>query len=941
METPGTKSLIVLLLVLCYGGTRAQTAAQTPCSLQMPSLTTSAPNIFNDQQEQDLGDALAEYFESDLHIAQPGPNDELTRIGERLLAVLPPTGVHYRFRVYESGDINGFSLAGGRVYISRKLIAAAANEDELAGVLAHEIGHLATHQTAIEMTRQFRMQLGITQVGDRADIFAKVHQLFITPAKGTDENDKQEEKDEVVADRVAIYALVRAGYAPESYPAFFNRAAENRGKTGNWLTDVFGVTQEASLRYRSAMKLVKELPAGCAGKKPSSSAEFQAWQRSIVEERIKESAGTVPGDKPLQLDSPLRPGLARIRFSPDGRYLLAQDEGGITVVDRNAEKSLFRIDAPKVKAADFTPDSQSIVFQDENLRVENWNVATEKRVGVNEVVVYGGCAQTWLTRDGETMICVNLTPEEGALRVSLKFLDVETGKTFYEKPKFFEPTGYQWESLVSLAANVLGGYNIVNMAESPDSHYLMASSGSSLLAYDLKNRQPLELHGKLKGMQQTRMAFVAPDQILVMGDAKGKGLFDYKVLSFPQGEVVKEGVIGNQFFEGATRSGFMLVWPLSDYNAGLMDVIQDRFVWATKLETGDIWDKFVASEAAGGGLAVQALDAKEQETIPLPLAQLPRLSAGLFSRDGKYLAVSLKDRSEIWELQTGKKILLMRPFQSAWMDSEDRFFGEFPKFAQHKPEELEIDLSQVIAKSLAALDDQEWQYHNLELRLKPMGKGKDTGSHATFEVKNMSTQAVLWTHDYAHERPAFWGAEDNRLVLAWDLNSQSAKDEIRDRPALRREEDALTGKKRGLLIETVAPDTGAPLEQVVVPEPDLTGEWNDTRHATVSGEYVLVRGEQNNTAIFKMSSGEKVGEFFGVPVASDAQAGVVAAVNRDDEVLLVDECTGKELQRFTLGSPVRLARIVASGEDRVLLVLTADQVVHRLPLPKGISLRQF
>jgi len=54
-------------------------------------------------------------------------------------------------------------------------------------------------------------------------------------------------------------------------------------------------------------------------------------------------------------------------------------------------------------------------------------------------------------------------------------------------------------------------------------------------------------------------------------------------------------------------------------------------------------------------------------------------------------------------------------------------------------------------------------------------------------------------------------------------------------------------------------------------------------------------------------------------------------VNREDEILLVDERTGKELKRFTLGSPVRLARIV-TGKEMTLLILTADQMVHRLPL---------
>jgi class 3 adenylate cyclase len=68
-------------------------------------------------------------------------------------------------------------------------------------------------------------------------------------------------------------------------------------------------------------------------------------------------------------------------------------------------------------------------------------------------------------------------------------------------------------------------------------------------------------------------------------------------------------------------------------------------------------------------------------------------------------------------------------------------------------------------------------------------------------------------------------------------------------------------------------------------------------------------------------------------VAADGAAGLIAAENREGEILLVDEHSGKELKRFTLGSPVRLAQMV-TGKENALLVLTADQVVHRLPLPQ-------
>jgi hypothetical protein len=305
----------------------------------------------------------------------------------------------------------------------------------------------------------------------------------------------------------------------------------------------------------------------------------------------------------------------------------------------------------------------------------------------------------------------------------------------------------------------------------------------------------------------------------------------------------------------------------------------------------------------------------------------------VFSPDGKYLAVSLKQRGSLWDLDTNKQIILMRPFRSAWMGNDDRLFAQLSKFRDQDPADLVARMSPPGAKSLGKYEADEWQYRDLQFQFKPMGKEKITTHHATLEVKKMETQAVAWTRDYPHETPACWPAEDDRMVLGFDLSSETAKAEVKNFPALQSEVAALGSKKKGLLLETVNSETGSPLEQVIVPEADLSQGWNDARRATVSGEVVLARGEHGNTVIYRFKDGAKVGEFFGTAVATDARTGFIAAVNREDEVLLVDELTGQERQRFRFGSPVRLTRIV-SGNGGALLVLTADQVVHRLPLPQ-------
>jgi WD40 repeat protein len=923
---------LALAMCLLPWGMHAQTNASSPCALEPPQFSTSEPNIFNDRQEQDLGDALAEYFEANMRIAPQTDGDELKRIGERLLKVLPPTGVQYRFRIYDSGEIDAFSSAGGRVYVSRKLVAAAKSEDELAGVVAHEIGHQSTHQTAIEMTRLFKIRLGVTEVGDRADIFAKVHRFLSTPPKDN-EDETKEIKDELVADHVAIYALLLAGYDTESFPNFFNRVSLNNGKTGNWLTDTFGLTRESSRRYREAMKMVGEVPPGCIGKPAPVSTAFLQWQQSVVQERVKDTAATATGDSPVKLDPPLRPSPWRIRFSPDGKTVMVQDEGSITVVSREPEKVLLQIDAPDAEPAQFTPDSSGIVFNDSNLRVEKWTVATGQRAWVRELIVYDGCSQTLLSPDGKTLACARFDFNAIPLRMGLRLIDVDSGQPYFDKPGFFQMGIYasdydNWR----VARDLIAGEKLVTMVVSLDGKYLVVAAGDHLLAYDLESRQTIALSGKLKNIGQTQMTFIGPNEMFFAGNIKGS-LRQGLLVSFPDGRQLSEMEVGDQNLMGITKGEGVIAWPFKDDAVGLVDLSKGQLVGMAKLSAIDQWENLLATEDPQGGVEIGELGKHATVHIPYPVGSLPSLRAAAFSPDGKYLAFSFHNRSSVWRLDTGKQIGLLRPFRSAWIDNGDRLWAQSPKYMGDWAHKTAIDLNQQSGKQLGKFEDEDWQYHDMHFRFKPMGKDKNTRIHATLGATKMETQAVAWTRDYPHETPAIWPADDDRLVLAWDLSDDTARSEIKSYPVLQSEAQAMKTKNRGLLIETVNPETGAPEQQVLIPDVDLTHGWDDERSAIVSGGFVLAHGEQDNTVIYKLDTGAKVGEFFGMPLATDAASGLIAAANREDEILIVDERSGKELKRFTLGSPVRQAQIVP-GNEATLLVLTEDQVVHRVPLGK-------
>ncbi len=80
-------------------------------------------------------------------------NGYVSRVGQRLVSNIPSEfqhpGFSYYFKVVNARDINAFALPGGPMYVNRGMIEAARNEGEMAGVMAHELSHVALrHGTA-------------------------------------------------------------------------------------------------------------------------------------------------------------------------------------------------------------------------------------------------------------------------------------------------------------------------------------------------------------------------------------------------------------------------------------------------------------------------------------------------------------------------------------------------------------------------------------------------------------------------------------------------------------------------------------------------------------------------------------------------------------------------------------------------------------------------
>jgi hypothetical protein len=98
------RTLACLLVLLSLVGLSAPAQTTPSCPVASAGLNPTAPNIFNARQEQDLGDAYAEIEEAHLRFVNDSEAD-LDKIGQRLLAVLPPNDFHFRYKIVDSPQV--------------------------------------------------------------------------------------------------------------------------------------------------------------------------------------------------------------------------------------------------------------------------------------------------------------------------------------------------------------------------------------------------------------------------------------------------------------------------------------------------------------------------------------------------------------------------------------------------------------------------------------------------------------------------------------------------------------------------------------------------------------------------------------------------------------------------------------------------------------------
>jgi len=271
-------------------------------------------------------------------------------------------------------------------------------------------------------------------------------------------------------------------------------------------------------------------------------------------------------------NSPLR----QLRFSPNGRYILAQDSSEIAVLTAQPLAVVFRIPAGEASDAQFTPDSLQIVFVNSGTRtdpepvlhvrswprVEHWTIADQTHAESPEMRG-SACRAQELSPDGGTLAC---TDAQGTLRI----LDTASGETVFQESQFVRLIplySHLPDGAVDLpSGNFLGDLGQSSIDFSPDGRFLIArpSGGHGKpLAWDLNQKSTVDLKGKVREIAGGSCVFLAPHRLLVPAPLyqASHGVVTAKLTAFPSSETLAKLKLPAGHLFRAADPAFVLIRP--------------------------------------------------------------------------------------------------------------------------------------------------------------------------------------------------------------------------------------------------------------------------------------------------------------------------------------------------------------------------------------------
>jgi beta-barrel assembly-enhancing protease len=215
-------------------------------------------NFYSIEKEIALGKGLAQDVERQAKIVDdPVIAEYVNRVGQNLVRN-SDAKVPFTIKVVDSEDVNAFALPGGFFFVNSGLILKADTEAELAGVMAHEIAHVAARHGTRQATRGELAQLGTIPLifmggwagyGARQAVSVLLPVGFLAFSRGFESE----------ADMLGLQYMYKTGYDPGAFVDFFEKIQSMETKKPGTVAKVFSTHPPTGDRITSAQKNIQDL----------------------------------------------------------------------------------------------------------------------------------------------------------------------------------------------------------------------------------------------------------------------------------------------------------------------------------------------------------------------------------------------------------------------------------------------------------------------------------------------------------------------------------------------------------------------------------------------------------------------------------------------------------------------------------------------------------
>lgn len=290
--TIASRHLLPRLLTALITASLAVTASAQE-DIRLPDLGSSANALISPQEAQDYGASMLREMRSlDMVVDDPLLDDYINDLGYRLVAGSDKPKEHFSFFIVKDAEINAFAAPGGYIAVNSGLIDITQNESELAGVMAHEIGHITQNhlQRAFEDSKKDAPLMALVLLGAIA-AGASSHSgdaPMAVLAGGqsllAQKSINFTRKDEIEADRVGIQTLANAGFDPNAMANFFQRMEDvmSAGAGGRDVPALLQTHPVTTMRISDAKSRAGALIAAQKLRPSSSLMDRQQWEKSTI-----------------------------------------------------------------------------------------------------------------------------------------------------------------------------------------------------------------------------------------------------------------------------------------------------------------------------------------------------------------------------------------------------------------------------------------------------------------------------------------------------------------------------------------------------------------------------------------------------------------------------------------------------------------------------------